>query len=57
MEENVGVKDCCKQDDNLEVQTSDGRTELVVRKCRVCGCKHFELTLNPGVIGLLGKSL
>jgi len=50
-------KDCCKLEDNLKVQPSDGRPELLIRKCIVCGCRHIELSLDPGIIGLEGTKL
>jgi len=46
------VKDCCKQPENL-VPHQD-RPELLVNVCKVCGCRHFELTLEPGVLGVVG---
>jgi hypothetical protein len=49
------VKDCCKQEENLEIQPSD-KPELIIRKCRICGCRHFELGLDPGIIGLKGQN-
>jgi hypothetical protein len=33
-----GVKDCCKIEGALEVETEDG--ERFVGTCRTCGCKH-----------------
>jgi hypothetical protein len=38
-------KECCKDKDNLYVYERDG--DLVTYKCRVCGCRHFELTMRP----------
>lgn len=49
-------KACCKEENNLEVQES-GRADLVLRVCKVCKCRHFELTLDKGNIGLKGKGL
>jgi len=49
-------KDCCKQPENLE-PSDTGTPELSLLICRVCGCRHFELTLEPGVVGLEGASL
>jgi hypothetical protein len=49
-------KDCCKQPENLEVQPND-KPELVIRKCIVCGCRHFELSMEPGIVGLKGTKL
>jgi hypothetical protein len=55
-EGNKDVKDCCKLEENLELQPSD-KPELVIRKCRICQCRHFELTLDPAEIGLVGAKL
>jgi hypothetical protein len=55
LKDNPGVKDCCKQEVNL-VLTRISLDE-VVNKCQVCGCRHFELTVDPGVIGIRGKDL
>jgi len=49
-------KECCKNPDNLEAQASD-KPELEILKCKVCGCRHFGLTLEPGLIGLKGIGL
>jgi len=49
-------KDCCKLEENLELQPSD-KPELVIRKCRICNCRHFELTMEPGIIGMTGQGL
>ena len=50
-----GIKDCCKDESNLE----EGRLsqDLVVKVCLVCNCRHFELTIDPGKLGTLGGSL
>jgi len=49
-------KDCCKQPENLESRESDDlNVRLMV--CRVCGCRHFEVTLEPSFIGLEGAAL
>lgn len=39
-------KDCCKPDaGNLEPKQL--RPDLLVNVCKVCGCRHFELTVDP----------
>lgn len=48
-------KECCKQPENLK--RHEERPDLVVNKCQVCGCRHFELTVDPGKLGLRGTSL
>ncbi len=45
------LNDCCKNEEkNLIVQPQD-RTDLLIRKCRVCGCRHFKLWAEKGVLG------
>lgn len=50
------VKDCCTKDENLQPVPSD-RPDLEIKKCRVCGCRHFLATLDPGRMGLKGAAL
>ncbi len=50
------MKDCCKQSENLEMQLSD-KPDLVIQKCKVCGCRHFELQVDPGRLGLSGAMM
>jgi hypothetical protein len=47
---------CCAVSDNLELQTSE-KPDLIVRKCRICGLRHFELSIDPIKLGLKGASL
>jgi hypothetical protein len=51
---NGTVKDCCKDSANLAVITeeSDSARGLTVKRCKVCGCRHRSLYLEPGVLGL-----
>ena len=49
------VKDCCQKPENLVAQQD--RPDLLVRVCKVCGCRHFELTVDPGKLGLRGTSI
>jgi len=39
-------KECCEDPANLVPQQV--RDDLVVNVCRVCKCRHFELTVKPG---------
>ena len=56
---NGQVKDCCKVVENLELLTDESRNGLAVKRCKVCGCRHRRLTLEPGMLGMtilpLGK--
>jgi hypothetical protein len=47
------VKDCCKDTDNLELTRLN--QDEVVNVCKVCGCRHFELTVDPIRLGIKGK--
>ena len=51
----MAVKPCCKNPVNLIEHRE--RPDLVVKKCIVCGCRHFELTVSPGQIGLKGAPI
>lgn len=50
---NGTVKDCCKQESNLEFTRLN--KDEVCNKCKVCGCRHFELTVDPIELGIKGK--
>lgn len=49
------IKDCCKIEANL-VSTQINE-ELLVKVCQVCGCRHFEVTLDKGSLGAVGSTL
>jgi len=45
-------KACCENEVNLKLQPKEpGKEELhkdlVIKKCKVCGCRHFELEVDP----------
>jgi hypothetical protein len=42
---------CCQQPENLKALPQT-RTDLIIRVCAVCGRRHFEVTMEPGRIGL-----
>jgi len=46
-------KDCCQQAENLGPPVQE-RHDLVYRRCQICGCRHFELILDPGRLVLRG---
>lgn len=56
MNNDNGKKECCKNPENLELQPSN-KSELKILKCKVCKCRHFELTVEAGVIGVAGAKL
>ena len=52
----MGVNKCCDKPENLVFDEARQR-DLIVRKCKVCGRRHYELSLDPVRLGLkLGKS-
>ena len=47
------MKECCKKQENrVPVEL---RNAMMVEKCKVCGCKHYEMRAEPGVIFAKGK--
>lgn len=50
-------KDCCRPEaGNLEPSEKyQGRDDLTFRRCKVCGCRHFEANAEPGVIFAKGS--
>lgn len=49
------MKPCCEQSENREVV--EDQKDLRVERCKECGCRHFELTVDPGELGLKGATL
>jgi len=50
------VKECCKDSENLKPEDT-GTADLVMFRCQVCKCRHFELTAKPEHFGLVGAGL
>jgi hypothetical protein len=50
------IKECCKQAENLE-DVPDNRPNIIVVRCTVCGCRHIEVTAEPGHIGVRGGGM
>lgn len=48
------VRPCCMPE-NLEPYRL--RPDLVVRRCRICGARHFEMTVDPGNAFARGEGL
>lgn len=49
-------KRCCRGPTNRRpLQT--GRHDLKLERCRVCGAKHWELTVDPGRMGVEIKAM
>jgi len=43
---------CCLVSENLEVQPPDhpdvhNNPDVTLRVCKVCGCRHFEASIDP----------
>lgn len=47
-----GIKECCKVEGNL-VTEQVIENELTISTCSQCGCRHFELTVDPVSIGMV----
>lgn len=43
-------KECCMIAENLVSQNE--RPDLIISVCKVCNCRHFEVTLAAGSLGL-----
>jgi hypothetical protein len=52
-------KDCCRVPENLApLALSDvDNPHLSAQRCAVCGCRHFELAVETGSLGLRGIAL
>jgi len=50
------MEPCCADPANLELRDSD-KPDLTLRICRLCGRRHFELSMDAGIIGLTGARL
>jgi hypothetical protein len=44
---------CCREEANLGPVVRE-TADLLYRRCTVCGRRHFELTVDPGQLGLTG---
>lgn len=42
------VKECCKNLENLGPEEPTGEPQETMRRCQVCKCRHFRLTVVPG---------
>lgn len=54
------LRPCCGDGRNLQpLQTNspEHRHGMIVRQCRICGRKHYELVADPGRFGVIGTSL
>jgi hypothetical protein len=54
------LRPCCGDDRNLQVlkaHSLEHRHGMVVKQCRQCGRKHYELQADPGRFGVTGTGL
>jgi len=47
------MNECCQQKENLKV--IEKTVDKEVKQCQVCGCRHFELSVDPVKIGVTFK--
>jgi hypothetical protein len=50
------MKPCCEDLTKREVVPSD-QPDVTITRCTVCGCRHFELSVDPGALGVTGMAL
>jgi hypothetical protein len=43
---------CCRQPANLEAWVKKDRPDVALWICKVCGCRHYELTVAPVPVGV-----
>lgn len=46
-------KDCCRVEDNL-IPEDTGKSDLSMKRCKVCKCRHFELNVDPILLRQIG---
>lgn len=46
----ASVRDCCKNDENLD-ESRDG--DLTVLTCKICSRRHRILKVHPGLLGMI----
>lgn len=55
------VNVCCADPGNREdgpgPRGGETPDDMTVTHCRVCDCRHFEVTVDPVLIGVEGKGL
>jgi len=50
------MKKCCQNPNNLHVAERKPNG-AVVKQCKECGCKHYEMEAEAGQLGVLGASM
>ena len=56
MENIIYVNDCCNDVKNMEIFPSE-RPDVIHKVCKICKCNHYELTVDPGEIGVVFDAL
>jgi hypothetical protein len=54
------LRPCCAKPRNLETlatHSAEHRHGMIVKQCRVCGRRHYELVADPGRFGVMGAGL
>lgn len=52
------MEPCCANLENrTEPEMVEGHDNLSLTRCKQCGRRHFELEVEPGMIGVQGGSL
>lgn len=51
------MKPCCEDPKNLSEPQATDKPEFTVRVCAVCGCRHFELSLDPLHLNFSGSGV
>ena len=50
------MEPCCENPDNrTEPEKVDEREDLTITRCKVCGRRHFELSVDPAHLGVVFK--
>jgi hypothetical protein len=45
------IKVCCQEADNL-ITEETGKSDLSMKRCQICKCRHFELVVDAGKFGI-----
>lgn len=44
--------ECCRHAENGQPAEANGNPDITIRRCRVCGRRHFEAIIDPHQIGI-----
>lgn len=54
------LRPCCANERNLQTLdrfSPEHRDGMIVRQCRLCGRRHFEMRCDPGAMGVVGARM